>query len=116
MKRIFVLLACLISAGCGYHAAGHANLLPPDLRTLAVPAFVNQTQTYKIEQTLTAVATEQALDALAPDERRLIRLRYVHDLTQGQVAEVMGVPEGTVKVRLHRVRARLRVRAGELAA
>ena len=70
----------------------------------------------QIEQTLTAVATEQALDALAPDERRLIRLRYVHDLTQGQVAEVMGVPEGTVKVRLHRVRARLRVRAGELAA
>ena len=70
----------------------------------------------QIEQTLTAVATEQALDALAPDERRLIRLRYVHDLTQGQVAEVLGVPEGTVKVRLHRVRARLRVRAGELAA
>jgi RNA polymerase sigma-70 factor (ECF subfamily) len=69
-----------------------------------------------LEQTLTAVATEQALSTLDPDERRLIRLRYVHDLTQGQVAEAMGVPEGTVKVRLHRVRARLRVRAGELAA
>ncbi len=59
MKRIFVLLACLISAGCGYHAAGHANLLPPDLRTLAVPAFVNQTQTYKIEQTLTAAVVQE---------------------------------------------------------
>jgi outer membrane lipopolysaccharide assembly protein LptE/RlpB len=59
VKRIFVLLACLISAGCGYHAAGHANLLPPDLRTLAVPAFVNQTQTYKIEQTLTAAVVQE---------------------------------------------------------
>lgn len=48
------LLACLISAGCGYHTAGHANLLPSDLRTIAVPAFANQTQTYRIEQMLTA--------------------------------------------------------------
>ena len=34
-------------------------LLPPDLRTLAVPAFVNQTQTYKIEQTLTAAVVQE---------------------------------------------------------
>ena len=58
---ILVLLACFIgiSAGCGYHTAGHANLLPPDLRTLAVPAFVNQTQTYKIEQMLTAAVVQE---------------------------------------------------------
>ncbi len=45
--------------GCGYHTAGHANLLPSDLRTIAVPAFVNQTQTYKIEQTLTASVVQE---------------------------------------------------------
>ena len=59
MKRIFVLLACLCGAGCGYRTAGHTNLLPSDLRTLAVPAFVNQTQTYKIEQTLTAAVVQE---------------------------------------------------------
>ena len=63
-----------------------------------------------------SLATEQALSVLKPDERRLIRLRYMEDLTQGQVAEALGVPEGTVKVRLHRARARLRGAARELAA
>jgi len=45
--------------GCGYHTAGHANLLPSDLRTIAIPAFVNQTQTYKIEQTLTSSVVQE---------------------------------------------------------
>lgn len=59
MRRVFVVLAGLFAAGCGYHTAGHANLLPPDMRTLAVPAFVNKTQTYKIEQTLTAAVVQE---------------------------------------------------------
>jgi outer membrane lipopolysaccharide assembly protein LptE/RlpB len=60
-----VRLACLsvlavsVMTGCGYHTAGHANLLPADLRTLAIPAFVNQTQTYHIEQTLTAAVVQE---------------------------------------------------------
>jgi outer membrane lipopolysaccharide assembly protein LptE/RlpB len=58
--RTFLIAAlCVISAGCGYHTAGRANLLPSDLRTIAVPAFVNQTQTYKIEQTLTAAVVQE---------------------------------------------------------
>ena len=69
-----------------------------------------------LDRMLDTVATEQALSVLAPDERTLIRLRYVEDLTQGQVAARLGVPEGTVKVRLHRVRARLRGVAADLAA
>jgi len=59
VNRILLLLACLGNAACGYHIAGHANVLPSDLRTLAVPAFVNQTQTYKIEQTLTAAVVQE---------------------------------------------------------
>jgi outer membrane lipopolysaccharide assembly protein LptE/RlpB len=54
-----IALVWVFSAGCGYHTAGHSNLLPSDLRTLAVPAFVNQTQTYKIEQTLTAAVVQE---------------------------------------------------------
>ncbi len=59
MKRIAVLLAAFVSTGCGYHTVGRANLLPSDLRTIAVPAFGNQTQTYKIEQTLTAAVVQE---------------------------------------------------------
>ncbi|HTM35981.1 MAG TPA: LptE family protein [Terriglobales bacterium] len=54
-----ILGICVSFAACGYHTAGHANLLPSDLRTIAVPAFVNQTQTYKIEQTLTASVVQE---------------------------------------------------------
>ena len=58
--RLGVIAAlCFVTAGCGYHTAGHANLLPADLHTLAVPAFVNQTQTYKIEQMLTSAVVQE---------------------------------------------------------
>jgi len=50
--------ACLAllaaSAGCGYHTAGHVVQLPQNVKTIAVPAFVNETSTYRIEQTLTS--------------------------------------------------------------
>jgi len=47
-----VLLPCLL-AGCGYHTAGHSSRLPANVQVLAVPVFINQTQTYRIEQLLT---------------------------------------------------------------
>jgi len=57
MKRYpaaFTLLTLLLLQGCGYHTVGHAGQLPPDIRTIAVPAFKNETLTYHIEQMLTA--------------------------------------------------------------
>lgn len=58
-RLALVLVFGAITAGCGYHTGGKANLLPPDLRTLAIPAFVNQTQTYSIEQMLTSAVVEE---------------------------------------------------------
>ena len=52
-----VLLCCL--AGCGYHTAGHASTIPENVRTIAIPAFANQTQTYKIEQMLTSAVVRE---------------------------------------------------------
>ncbi|HWY20075.1 MAG TPA: LptE family protein [Candidatus Acidoferrum sp.] len=50
-----VLLSFLVaSAGCGYHTAGHAVQLPENVKTIDVPAFVNETSTYRIEQMLTS--------------------------------------------------------------
>jgi RNA polymerase sigma-70 factor (ECF subfamily) len=57
---------------------------------------------------LGAIALGQVLAVLSPRDRQVVHLRYVAGLTQAQVAEHLGLPEGTVKVRLHRSRARLR--------
>ncbi len=51
--RAALLMPVLLASGCGYHTASHAQL-PDDVKTIAVPAFVNLTNTYRIEQTLTA--------------------------------------------------------------
>lgn len=56
-----ILLLALGSAGCGYHTAGQASKLPPDLKTIAIPAFVNHTHTYKVEQVLTAAVVREFL-------------------------------------------------------
>ncbi|HUA13656.1 MAG TPA: LPS assembly lipoprotein LptE [Verrucomicrobiae bacterium] len=52
--RCAALLALLFTVACGYHTAGHAGQLPADVKTIAVPAFKNETSTYRIEQMLTA--------------------------------------------------------------
>lgn len=49
-----------------------------------------------------------AMAQLSYEDQRLLELRYVKQLTQSEVAEELGWPEGTVKTRLHRVRVRLR--------
>jgi RNA polymerase sigma-70 factor (ECF subfamily) len=51
---------------------------------------------------------ERAMSGLSDDDRILLDLRYTEDLTQEAVAERLSIPEGTVKVRLHRLRHRLR--------
>ena len=49
----------LFSPSCGYHTAGHSTTVPSSVQTIAIPAFVNQTQTYKIEQKLTAAVVRE---------------------------------------------------------
>lgn len=49
-----------------------------------------------------------AIGRLPPLDRTLVALRYAHDLTQPEIADRLGIPEGTVKVRLHRARRALR--------
>jgi RNA polymerase sigma-70 factor (ECF subfamily) len=62
-----------------------------------------------------SVFVEGLLAPLDLADQRLLRLRYLEDLTQPQIAQVLGMAEGTVKVRLHRLRRLLRERAGMYA-
>ena len=52
--RALALLTLSCTLGCGYHTAGHAAQLPQDIKTVAIPAFKNETLTYHIEQMLTS--------------------------------------------------------------
>jgi len=51
----------------------------------------------------------RALGQLNADQRRVIALRYGADLTEVDIAQVLGWPIGTVKSRLNRARERLRI-------
>lgn len=66
------------------------------------------------EQVSLAADLERALAALPADFRAVIVLHELQDLPVEQVAEVLGLPLGTVKSRLHRGRVALaRALAGE---
>lgn len=49
-----------------------------------------------------------AIEKLGERDKMLLLLRYGEDLTQQAIARRLGLPDGTVKVRLHRLRHRLR--------
>jgi RNA polymerase sigma-70 factor, ECF subfamily len=55
-----------------------------------------------------AARTARALTALSEDARTVVVLRDVQGLSTREAAELLGISEGAVKVRLHRAHARLR--------
>ncbi|MGV9359243.1 RNA polymerase sigma factor [Amycolatopsis sp. NPDC003731] len=57
---------------------------------------------------LTALEVEAGLSGLPPLEREVLILFHLEDLPLAGCAEVLGVPPGTVKSRLHRARRMLR--------
>lgn len=69
----------------------------------------------RIVSTVERADLHAALKRLSERDRKLIELRYEEDLTQEAIARRLGIPDGTVKVRLHRVRHRLREAMGPSA-
>jgi outer membrane lipopolysaccharide assembly protein LptE/RlpB len=60
-----LLPACcllLLSTGCGYHVAGKGDRLPPDVKTIAVPIFVNQSPRFSIEQMVSEAVTREFIE------------------------------------------------------
>ena len=45
---------------------------------------------------------------MSPDDRLTLTLRYLWHMSTHEIAEVMGIPEGTVKSRTHHALERLR--------
>jgi RNA polymerase sigma-70 factor (ECF subfamily) len=108
-RQAALLLRCRGSAG---QAAW--TVLPDDLA--AGPGTSDPAET-----ALARAGLEEAVAALGPagsPEREVWRLMYEQDRPVAEVAELLGVPPGTVKSRAHRARRLLRaalLRSGESA-
>jgi len=88
--------------------AGHdGDVLDPHALAAVVEAGIAD----PAETATDRVWLRTAVARLSAPDQRLLRLRYERDMTTAQIAERLGTPEGTVKIRLHRLRTRLR---GEL--
>jgi RNA polymerase sigma factor (sigma-70 family) len=57
---------------------------------------------------LEAREVERGLERLPPIEREVLSLFYLDDLSLAEVSQVLAIPVGTVKSRLHRARTLLR--------
>ncbi|HEY0704445.1 MAG TPA: LptE family protein [Candidatus Acidoferrales bacterium] len=66
-KKFSQALACaaaffaIFFSACGYHVAGRAANLPSEWKTIAIPAFKNDTTRYRIEQRFTQAVIRQFL-------------------------------------------------------
>ncbi|HXB55695.1 MAG TPA: RNA polymerase sigma factor [Vicinamibacteria bacterium] len=61
----------------------------------------------------TRVALEKALGALTPAQRAIFELKEAEGRPTEEVAAILGMPPGTVRVHLHRARLKLRSLLGE---
>jgi RNA polymerase sigma-70 factor, ECF subfamily len=61
---------------------------------------------------LPSEAVDRAFAALPPDWRLIVLLADVEELSYREIADIMGIPLGTVMSRLHRARKRLQEQLG----
>ncbi len=61
-----------------------------------------------VEQNMEARAVRAALRQLPDEQRETLELIFYHELSGPEAANVLGVPEGTIKSRLNRAKTSLR--------
>jgi len=72
------------------------------LENTPIPQAADPMETAALGEALSA-----ALDALRPEWRAAILLRHQEGCTYEEIAEIMGIPEGTAKTFVHRARKQL---------
>ena len=70
----------------------------------------------ELEKEGTAAVVQKALLQLDADDRAIVVLREIEERSYGEIGEVLGLAEGTVKSRLFRARAKLKVLLDKVSA
>lgn len=81
--------------------------LEDELETLEEKPSAEAEPAGQVESRERKEVLQRALDRLSPDLREAVVLRDLHDLDYQEIAQVLGVPEGTVKSRINRGRLEL---------
>jgi hypothetical protein len=53
LRGAAVLASSLVLPGCGYSLAGRGSFLPPSIKTIGIPMFVNNTPIFEVEKRIT---------------------------------------------------------------
>jgi len=61
-----------------------------------------------LDRAVAVRSLDRAFDRLGADDRLILTLRHLWDLPGAEIAEHLGIPEGTVKSRIHAAMSRLR--------
>ena len=85
---------------------------PLSLEALEVPG--QDATGAEVERQLLARALARAIDGLSPEHRAAFLLREYHELSYAEIAESLAIDLGTVKSRLNRARAALRLALAEV--
>ena len=81
--------------------------LEDDLPTMEEKPSPGTGPTGEVEARERKELLQEAFDKLSPDLREAVILRDLHDLDYLEIAQVLGVPQGTVKSRINRGRLEL---------
>lgn len=81
-------------------------------RRLATRLANGQPSAYDDPDSATALAVRESLQSLRPEQRKVLVLRYFLSLSIAETAEVLQMPEGTVKTHAHRGLTALRATLG----
>ncbi|HET9482351.1 MAG TPA: sigma-70 family RNA polymerase sigma factor [Xanthomonadales bacterium] len=74
---------------------------PPEPATVAMPPELTDADERR-------AAVARAIASLPPDQRAVVELTFAFGHSYGEIAAILGCPEGTVKSRMFHARARLR--------
>lgn len=86
-----------------------------ELPTALVPEPRRRASAEPTEQSVDRIVLRDALRRLGPRQRTVLVLRYFEDLTERQVADLLGISVGTVKSQAHKALQAMRSACPELA-
>ena len=72
--KVLVAAFGVMLAGCGYHTAGHADLMPKTIHSVCIPAFKNASSRYKL--------TDHLPEAISREFIARTRYSIISDCTQ----------------------------------